>query len=1070
MNFSNERTRLYQWMRRQLLGSGSILDKDDTETAITGMLPSERFQCGVLFPVSSEDLKDNFEVPALGQGSDGIESDEESAIHRQVRYVPPSSVGFSFYIEGADPRLEIRVWGVIYECQGGSGTTGHQVWIRHPLGTVDEHLLEADSPPINENYPVCNERKVFQIDSDKARGLVQILWRRFGSGWVVTVSLCNNQKFKPLEDTDKARQWQKAKEESTLFEVELECSVLSGTIGDYPRTDPSLLTEEDQELELQYRHRRIYGIGHGAAVDWGSESSNGSITKIWADFLPTVEVPQVTADTGNDKEQALDLQYLARIAEEPEAVIQSLSDFIDSYAQWIAGQEQSAEVLSDHQGAAHRILGRASQALNRMRVGIERLRNDGEARLAFSIANRAMLLQMQQSRRVGKQEPRPPRWRAFQLGFVLSTLASSINEDAIDRDLVDLIWFPTGGGKTEAYLALIAFVVAWRRLHFPQTGAGTTALMRYTLRLLTAQQFERANRLIFALELIRKSDPKLGLGNAPFSIGIWVGGSTSPNTFRDAIKIVAAGAARKIAPRKLLVTHCPWCGASFVAPKNYRATASSFNFQCHNADCSFSVAKGYDALPCNVVDEALFQNPPTLLIGTIDKFARLAWDARTSAFFGRNGDRPPELIIQDELHLIAGPLGSVAGIYEAALDTVIQSKGVRPKYIASTATIRNAADQVRRLYARDTAIFPPPGLSADDAYFARTIPTDQRPGRLYVGYLAPKRARSEAIAPLAAGLLAAPKALFEEQENRDDLLDAWWTLVSYHSSLKGIGNAYSAIDKDARRYMEVYLQSTPQVVAISPFRLDSTRRRIQQLSSIVDAETNYQTFARLTKTWQDDDRLDVLVSTNMISVGVDIPRLATMIINGQPLTTAEYIQSSSRVGRGDVPGIIFTNYYRDQARSLSHYESFRAYHESFYRYVEPTSVTPFSYPCRQRALHAALVIAMRHGAGLLSEDAVKDFDPSAERIAKVIALLERRCRAADIERGDATAAHLESLQREWLNFVEDNKNVIAIRYSESDKSLNSERLLYDFDAQIKGVWPTLQSMRNVEHTVLVKLL
>ncbi len=1081
IDFSGQRARLYNWMRKQLIGFGSSLDAVDTATNLSGMRPSERFQCGILFPgpVTGKNFPANMDEGVLEETDVAAEDAEKADALCHVRYVPPSSAGFSFYIEGENTQLEMRVWGARYEVEAGHGKSGQQVWLRHPLAARDAICPVFDCPPPDEKIFV-DEQNIFQKNapkSDQWRGRLQTRWRRFGSGWIVTVSLRNIQQIQASGNTDNVRAWQQEKEQATLFEVELECSILRGTVGDYPRTDPSLLSEEDQELELQYRHRRIYAIGHGAAVDWESKGMDGQVTKIFSDFLPKVEVPQVTADTGNEEELALDLDYLSGISENPESVIASLSNFVEGYALWIVEQESVAQALTAHQPAADRMLGRARQALHRMRTGIQRLRDDGEARLAFSIANRGMLLQMLQSRKIAGQEARPPRWRPFQLGFVLSVLSSSINEDVPDRDLVDLIWFPTGGGKTEAYLALIAFVVAWRRLHFFESGAGTTVLMRYTMRLLTAQQFERANRLIFALEHLRRTEPELGLGHTPITIGIWVGRDTSPNSFSAAVTAVAQGVARHSAPRSLLVTHCPWCGTAFQAAKNYRATARSFHFQCHDTGCSFAVGNGHDALPCNVVDEALFKNPPTLLIGTVDKFARLAWDHRTAAFFGKGGNRPPELIIQDELHLIAGPLGSVAGVYEAALDTVIRSKGVQPKYIASSATIRTAADQVRRLYARDSVIFPPPGLSADDAYFARSVPTDKRPGRLYVGYLANGRRSAEAIAPLAAALLAAPNALFEEQMERDALLDAWWTLVSYHGSLKGIGNAYNALDKDVRRYIEVYNQAletrpeVPREEGKCPARLDSTLRRVQQLSSVVDTETNYQTFARLAKTWRDDDCLDVLVSTNMISVGVDIPRLATMIINGQPLATAEYIQASSRVGRGDVPGIVLTNYYRDQVRSLSHYESFRAYHESFYRYVEPSSVTPFSYPCRKRALHAALVIAMRHGAGLLSEDAAKDFDPSVERISRVLAMLETRCRAADQERGDATAAHLESLQREWVNFIEIKKNMmVPIQYSESDKTVNSARLLYDFDARIKGLWATLQSMRNVEHIALVKLL
>lgn len=1074
MNFSEERSRVYRWMRAQLFGLGSDNDKDDTASTLTGMKPSERFQCGVLFPVMAEATESVVEAD-FDEGADALQNDSnEPRQARYVRYVPPSSVGFSFYIEGANAQLEVRAWGVWYEEQKGHGKNAPREWLRHPLSAKDETLIPIECPEFN-GQSSFRQVPVF-TKSDTNTGAVQVLWRKFSVGWIVTVSLCNTQKFESLDNPVNAREWLESKEESTLFEVELECRIASGVVGDYPRTNPSLLDEEDQELELQYQHKRIYAIGHGAAVDWSADTQYGPITTIRADFLPKVEVPQVTADTGNENEKALDLAFLAQIDKSPTAVTQALTDFVDGYACWLIEREQIATQFTAHQSAANRILARVSQTLLRMRGGIKRLQDDKVAQLAFSVANRAMLLQMQQSQKVTGQKPRVPRWRPFQLGFVLTSLVSSIDEDAIDRDLVDLIWFPTGGGKTEAYLALCAFVIAWRRATFPSKGAGTTILMRYTLRLLTAQQFERANRLIFALEHLRKTEPALRLGLTPIDIGIWVGGNTSPNTFRNAVDAVAESTARITVPKNLLVTQCPWCGTAFQAPTNYRATATSFHFQCHNTDCSFSTHNGCVALPCNVVDEALFENPPTLLIGTIDKFARLAWDPRTSVFFDQAGNRPPDLIIQDELHLIAGPLGSVAGVYEAAIDTVIQSKGVRPKYIASTATIRNAAEQVRQLYARDTAIFPPPGLSADDAYFAKTVPIDLRPGRMYVGYLAPARAPAESITPLAAALLAVPAALFDDQSERELLLDAWWTVVSYHGSLKGIVNAYNAIDKDARRYIEAYTQaaqvqlSGPGNDKNCPDRLDSTRRRVQQLSSVVDGETNHATFARLAKTWKDDDRLDVLVSTNMISVGVDIPRLAAMIVNGQPLTTAEYIQASSRVGRGDVPGIVFTNYYRNQVRSWSHFESFRAYHESFYRHVEPTSVTPFSYPCRKRALHAALVIVMRHGAGLLSEDAVKDFDPSAPHTSKLIAMLENRCRNADASRGNATAAHLETLQHEWSAFIEANANVISIKYSESDKQKNSERLLYDFDARIKGVWPTLQSMRNVEHAALVKLI
>ena len=434
-----------------------------------------------------------------------------------------------------------------------------------------------------------------------------------------------------------------------------------------------------------------------------------------------------------------------------------------------------------------------------MRGCVELLRNDPLVAESFRLANRAMLDQMSQADRVAgrDREPDDYRWRPFQLAFLLTVMVSAVREDDPFRDVLDLIWFPTGGGKTEAYLGLIAFLIAWRRQKFSDSGTGTTAFMRYTLRLLARQQFERAARMVCALELIRRRNPER-LGVSSIDIGIWVGSAITPNRYEQARELVEAiRAGRPGAQYELLMERCPWCGTAFDAANGYVATDAAFHFRCTDRECDF----GADPrpLPCNVVDDALYDRPPSLLVATIDKFARVAWEERTGAFFGAGtGARPPELVIQDELHLITGPLGSVAGLYEAGLDTLLVRRGVRPKYVASTATIRMAREQVKGLYARELAVFPPPGLSHDDTYFART--DRERPGRLYVGYLAPMLDQQHCFAPLAAALLAAPRALFDADEERDALLDAWWTQVAYHGSLKGVGNSHNAFVTDVRDF------------------------------------------------------------------------------------------------------------------------------------------------------------------------------------------------------------------------------------------------------------------------------
>jgi hypothetical protein len=787
--------------------------------------------------------------------------------------------------------------------------------------------------------------------------------------------------------------------------------------------------------------------------------------------MPVVEVPQVTADVAGENTDVFNLEYLAGIESNSKVVCQKLSGFIENYKGWIADRENDLQPLEpDEMPAGQRIVKRMKSALGRMQAAISLIENNATVARAFALANKAMLDQMQQTSRLKGEGADPSRmnWRPFQLAFLLTSLKSAIDEDDDFRDTVDLIWFPTGGGKTEAYLGLIAFLMLWRRLKFPESSGGTTALMRYTLRLLTAQQYLRATRIICALELIRRSSEG-DLGDEQFSVGLWVGAATSPNTFDQAKALVeTASQGKSSALAGLVLARCPWCGQKFRAPENFKATSSVFHFLCTNNDCDFGNTE-QGALPCNVVDEALYQNPPTLLIATIDKFSRLAWEDRASSFFGLKCNRPPELIVQDELHLIAGALGSVAGIYEAALETVLVQRGIHPKFVASTATIRMADIQVKRLYGKDVAIFPPPGLDCDDSFFARTVPTTVRPGRIYVGYFAPMLNRQKNMAPLAAGLLAAPELAFKQGESdRDALLEAWWSQVVYHGSLKGVGNSHNSFNIDVRKCFD-RLKSEAHQGGTSVLRGQPS---LAQLTSISSAEENAQTFARLETPYPNTDCIDAVLATNMISVGLDVSRLALMIINGQPLTTAEYIQASSRVGRSEVPGVVFINYYRDQARSLSHYENFRPFHESFYRFVEPTSITPFTYQARTRALHAGLVIALRHSvAALLSNDRAGLFDAEDNVVSRVVKDYTKRCVSADPDRRKEIQQHIQALTQVWQQSADNcsaNRQQLCYAARADDRSVG--RLLFTHGDRVKGVWPTLQSMRNVENTGLIKAL
>jgi hypothetical protein len=1073
MEYAGARTRVVEWLQTQLVGPASEQD------TLNGITPLERYPTGVLFPITQgEDgidpasIIEDEDTELTGTGGEDERTEIAETITKRRRYTPPSSVGYSFFARGDLVRFQVRCSAAQYK------NSKRNEYKRNKLGG-DQETLTFELKPTQNNKQHNERTRVLDNNAE-----IDVLWRPFSDGWIVTISLFNRQEL----DITSSRPglFSPERNEKSLFEAKLSCFLEEGEIGTYPRVDKSLLNEEEQELELQYINRHIYAVGHGAAVDW--KINKDRVTEIWSEFVPTVEVPQVTADVSGSGQSVLGLAFLSQGTKGTgidDDVLLELDRFVSDYSAWVSNQNQeSSDLPSDQREIGDRICNRMDTALQRMNRGIKLLRADKRAAEAFKLANHAMLNQMRQADLINKKarEDSEYKWRPFQLAFLLTVLESAINEDDDFRDTVDLIWFPTGGGKTEAYLGLIALLIVWRRLKYPDSGGGTTVIMRYTLRLLTAQQYLRATRMICALELMRRSDPTLG--PEPITVGMWVGGAMSPNTFANAMDFVKQAAeGRTAAQKSLVLDSCPWCGEAFQAPNNYFATLTNFNFRCNNSKCDFgNQANG--ALPCNVVDEALYAEPATLILATIDKFARLAWDERATAFFGKNNNRPPELVIQDELHLIAGALGSVAGLYEAALDTILVRRGVHPKYIASTATIRMAKQQVERLYGRELAVFPPPGLSCEDSYFARTVPLDDRPGRLYVGYLAPMLNRQHCLAPLAAALHVAPEAVFQEgEQDRDDYLEAWWTQVIYHGSLKDVGNSHNSFNIDIRDTVQRLVEEIGQAKknaqeddtalfanAGSQEPIKRPNARIAQLTSISTAEENSRTFSQLELPRGNQDCLDAALATNMVSVGLDVARLALMVINGQPLTTAEYIQASSRVGRSDVPGLVFTNYYRDQARSLSHYENFRPYHEAFYRFVEASSVTPYTYQARRRALHSALVIAVRHTcSNLIGNDRAGDFDPANDQVQKTIEMLKQRCSRADPERREETEKHIDQLIETWHEEVTQCENMkIQLRYQVPDKDKVARRLLYNFDDRIKGLWPTLQSMRNVENTALLK--
>ena len=641
-------------------------------------------------------------------------------------------------------------------------------------------------------------------------------------------------------------------------------------------------------------------------------------------------------------------------------------------------------------------------------------------------------------------------WRPFQLGFFLLTLESVADEKHEDRHIADLLWFPTGGGKTEAYLGLIAFTLFLRRMRYGESGAGVASFMRYTLRLLTVQQFQRAAAMICACDALRQGDDvprdiKEKLTDIPFSLGLWVGSDTTPNKFKDA-KIAMADANAHNRPNQL--KYCPrhidtlltWS----VDEANKKIIA-----KCDNSSCLWHTKP----IPIWTVDENIYEQKPSLVIGTIDKFAQIARNKNTIHLFGCNSTfRQPDLIIQDELHLISGPLGTLAGIYEIAIDKLCSNGDVVPKIIASTATIRQASSQIRDLFNRGTCLFPPPILDARNSGFAVEDRTD--PGRKYLGITTAGRSAKFALQAAAASLMQAVAS----DDISDAVRDDFWTMVTYFNSLRELGGALVLMQDDVGKSITDYASRRKEQV-----------RRISdpmELTSRVSSSEIKEYLDQLNIKYNEQGACDVVLASNMISVGVDVPRLGTMLVNGQPKGIAEYIQATSRVGRrrGGPGGLVLTVYNNAKCRDRSHFETFSTWHMALYREVEATSVTPFAPRAREKALHAALVIMARHLIPGLNTSVANAKDYQTE-LEDFIEYIVKRVKVIDPEESQNVEYALQGFLEKWLGSASAYKQYWNDRAYNKSLMLSAEKA-----AELKsrsGAYhgraiPTPNSMRNVE--------
>ncbi len=1011
---------------------------------------------GLEGPLAEEDAEEPTDPIVLGQHEPGAEfgtatgrvepesdaSDEIDAASNQS--LVPSSFGMTFCVDGSVECIEIEArWGRYervpndeHELTRLSGQKA-KVWQRTPCGgklllPLTEGVIPHRAP--DPKHPAVRIQGSVRAKNTKGDRLV-------------TLFVINAQSEPPVN-----------RDTAWLFQPELivrpEAEASNRAIfRRRPVLDADGMDTERESLEMIYRNRVEFAVGHGVAVHAETADDVTLATEVRTTVLPQYEV-QVTETPGLDRADRLamkeivasgllDMQRLATLG--VTELVDALNLLTKDYAAWIA--EQRARIGEDvigYDAQAAQALDRCQEIQTRLQQGIDTLKTDEKALAAFRFANRAMAIQRVRSQyalevRRGREVtvdqldlPRNRSWRPFQLAFLLLSIPSLADPTHPDRVQpmeahADLLWFPTGGGKTEAYLGVAAFTMAIRRLQSKLGGydgsRGLAVIMRYTLRLLTLQQFQRATALICAMEKLRRDALVQGdesLGKEPFTIGLWVGNKVTPGTTEEShyavqdMRDTNKNKAGRTSPLQL--TSCPWCGSKIDPGKDVTVDRERGRTVVYCGDkkssCTFSRGRSsnlqHPGIPVLTVDEEIYHRPPTMMIATVDKFAMMAWRGQVRTLFGRVSQecerhgllwheadcctgnhqagkglpavkvknvasiRPPDLIIQDEFHLISGPLGTMVGLYESAVDELcgwtLDGETIKPKIVASTATVRKAKEQVNNVFMRRVSVFPPHGLDVEDNYFSVQRPIDRRPGRRYLGVCSPGSSRPAMLIRVYTALLTAAQALFERFGEH---ADPYMTMVGYFNSLRELGGMRRLAEDDVQTRSYRVQMSMVERPALAQRGVSNIRELTSRVSSqdipkyLDDLEVKFKatldaSTGKYVAKWNEGDTraIDVVLATNMLSVGVDVNRLGLMAVNGQPKGTAEYIQATSRVGRM-FPGLVCTVLTWARPRDLSHYETFEHYHATFYKHVEAQSVTPFAPRALDRGLTGTLLSVLR---------------------------------------------------------------------------------------------------------------
>lgn len=1248
--------------------------------------PKKEYITGVLTPQGTE-LRDpdrSAEMIKKEVDGDEIESspNSDSMVSQNSFLDPksrPHSIGLSFNVS-ENPSLDICI-----------------TWARYNEDEEEEKYHRLPKNTVLRD--ISGEQDIFfgpegECEREEAPLRLQVVKRELENGkYHIRLSLVNN-----IEQEDENY----ATNEECIFQPQMRVNIEGAELVE----SDSILEESDGDrIDFVYSGRKMLGRGHMCSAVWQDidpqrphdEKEVEEPPFHWVDgekvedevreeftcpdlrteFIPIFpsESPRYSWRDEYGSSPELSAAELSKKWSEEE-LRDSLSPLVDGYANWISELEDKLDNIEGDQQSARESIQECKEVKERMQQGVEALVEDKEVRLAFCFANKVMNLQYKWDNDDSLE------WRPFQLAFLLLALESVSNPDSDFREVCDLLFVPTGAGKTEAYLGLAAFYLGYRRREALNEGkfdSGVGIMMRYTLRLLTIQQFRRALRMVTACEFYRVKeyedhvgwkpessdiDDNLVWGSTRFSIGLWVGSSVTPNRFKygmdtsdkpivgafdslegedgdaDAAQVIQCpvcdsilsipdkgvqsdnktlylvyeeieapkggdtdsiiqsldyedfnidvnhlevagehgdyrtirievGNSEDILPDKIdrlgeiLENKCRDRGL-FLALRSARPSRPgyfmlkretkqktkqpySYEIYCPRPDCELNSEKWFEGAPAGVeetdhlelgggqiepegslkfvdvpefvsagddflasktpinaltTDEQVYVRLPSFVIGTVDKVARLPFQPRAGALFGNvdryhekfgyyrvgsapksftsSGEHPyykkrtvdvqnfksPELIIQDELHLIDGPLGSMVGMYETAVEELC-SEDHPPKYVASTATVKEADSQVKSLFNKGVSRFPPHGFDADDRFFLKyredVHPLDEgNAGQLYMGISAPGFGPLTPNVRVWSSLLQTPYSLLDD--NLEDV-DNYWTLVGYFNAIRELAGALSLYRQDIPERLNKKFDDPRELgeegkIELSG-RTDSSDLpvKLSELSESLDDEEN-------------PDAIDALFTTSMFGTGVDVSRLGLMTVMGQPKTTSSYIQSTGRVGRKN-GGLVVTFYRATRPRDMSHYEMFCGYHNNLDRFVEPVSVSPFSGTSINKCAGPVSLSIMRNMKNTNIDwnrpDSAKKITESDARddFSRIPAILgERAEQQPDFRGAEASSvkAVVKSQRDKWRQVAE---RVEDLKYSEYVFTNNSvvlgdaEHEHSDFEVVFEDAPP---SLRDIEQT------